>query len=98
MGIRGAFVVPHPPIIVEEVGHRREKSVEEVINAYRQVAREIAAWKPDTIIITSPHTEFYADYFHIAGGKEAVGDFEESLVHRRLHLTLPMTGNLQENL
>lgn len=77
MGIRGAFVVPHPPIIVEEVGHRREKSVEEVINAYRQVARKIAAWKPDTIIITSPHTEFYADYFHIAGGKEAVGDFEE---------------------
>lgn len=77
MGIRGAFVVPHPPIIVEEVGHRREKAVEEVIEAYQQVAREIAVMKPDTIIMTSPHTEFYADYFHISGEKGAIGDFGE---------------------
>ena len=77
MGIKGAFVVPHPPIIVEEVGHRREAAAERIIKAYQKVADEIASIAPDTIIMTSPHTQMYADYFHIAGGLEAEGDFED---------------------
>ncbi|MDD2968403.1 MAG: AmmeMemoRadiSam system protein A [Lachnospiraceae bacterium] len=77
MGIKGAFVVPHPPIIVEEVGHRREAAAERIISAYMEVAREIEAIAPDTIIITSPHTEMYSDYFHIADGVKGEGDFGE---------------------
>ena len=77
MGIVGAFVVPHPPIIVEEVGHRQEKAVETIVNAFGEIAREIATLKPDTIIMTSPHTELYSDYFHVAGGLKAEGDFGE---------------------
>ena len=74
-GIVGAFMVPHPPMIVPEVGRGSEKSVEETTRSYVRVAAEIAELKPETIIITSPHSVMYADYFHISPGAGAKGSF-----------------------
>lgn len=75
MSIAAAFMVPHPPFIVHEVGKGEEKSVQKTIDAYKRVADEIAQLKPDTIIISSPHTVMYHDYFHISPGLGAKGDF-----------------------
>ena len=75
MAILAAFMVPHPPMIVPAVGRGSEKQIQKTIDAYEQVADEIAALAPETIIITSPHTVMYADYFHISPGKGAKGDF-----------------------
>ncbi len=75
MALLGAFIVPHPPLIIPEVGKGDEKKVIDTINSYQEVARRIAALEPDTIIITSPHTIMYSDYFHISPGKTAKGDF-----------------------
>ena len=77
MPILAAFMVPHPPMIVPEVGRGSEKQIKSTIEAYERVADEIAALKPDTIIISSPHSLLYADYFHISPGKEANGSFVE---------------------
>lgn len=77
MSILAAFMVPHPPMIVPAIGRGSEKQVETTIQAYEQVAREIAALKPDTIVITSPHALMYADYFHISPGKSARGSFSD---------------------
>lgn len=74
MPIVGAFMVPHPPIMLPEVGRGEEKQIEATTMAYRQVADEIAALKPETIIISSPHSIMYADYFHISPGRFAHGD------------------------
>ena len=74
-GIIGAFMVPHPPMIVPAVGRGSEQSVEETTQSYMKVAEEIAALKPETVIITSPHSIMYADYFHISPGCEASGSF-----------------------
>ena len=75
MAILAAFMVPHPPMIVPAVGRGSEKQIQKTIDAYEQVADEIAALAPETIIITSPHSVMYADYFHISPGKGAKGDF-----------------------
>ena len=75
MGILAAFMVPHPPMIVPAVGRGGEKQIEKTTRAYERVADEIAALSPDTIIITSPHSVMYADYFHISPGRCAKGDF-----------------------
>lgn len=75
MGILAAFMVPHPPMIVPAVGRGGEKQIEKTTRAYERVADEIAALSPDTIIITSPHSVMYADYFHISPGRSAKGDF-----------------------
>ena len=73
--IVAAYMVPHPPMIVPSVGRGSEKEIEETTRAYEQVAEEIAEIEPDTIIISSPHTVMYADYFHISPGKKATGSF-----------------------
>ena len=75
MALVGAFIVPHPPLIIPEVGRGEEKKVHKTIQSYHEVAKRIAELKPDTIIITSPHTIMYSDYFHISPGKKAKGNF-----------------------
>ena len=75
MPILAGFMVPHPPMIVPAVGRGSEKQIEKTTKAYEQTADEIAALKPDTIIITSPHSIMYSDYFHISPGRKARGDF-----------------------
>ena len=70
-------MVPHPPMIVPEVGRGSEKQVEKTIKAYEKVADEIAELKPETIIISSPHSLNYYDYFHISPGAGAVGSFSD---------------------
>ena len=75
MSILAGFMVPHPPMIVPAVGRGSEKQIEATTRAYERAAGEIAALRPDTIIITSPHATMYADYFHISPGRSARGDF-----------------------
>jgi AmmeMemoRadiSam system protein A len=75
MAILGAFIVPHPPLIIPEVGKGEEKKVQRTIDSYHEVGRQIARLKPDTIIITTPHSILYSDYFHISPGPGAKGNF-----------------------
>ena len=75
MGIKAAFMVPHPPLIVPEVGKGGEKEILDTTNAYERVAKKIAEIAPDTIVITSPHSVMYGDYFHVSPGAWAVGSF-----------------------
>ena len=77
MSIVAAFMVPHPPMIVPEVGRGSENQIEKTIKAYEKVADGIAALKPETIIISSPHSVMYSDYFHISPGAHASGSFSD---------------------
>ncbi|MBQ6408500.1 MAG: AmmeMemoRadiSam system protein A [Butyrivibrio sp.] len=76
MAIVGAFAVPHPPIMLPEVGRGEEEKISATTASYEAVADEIARLKPETIVISSPHSIMYADYFHISPGKKATGDME----------------------
>ena len=73
MPILGAIIVPHPPLIIPTVGRGQERQVQATIDAYRAAAKQVADWKPDVLVITSPHTILYADYFHISPGAGAAG-------------------------
>ena len=75
MPILAAYMVPHPPMIVPDIGKGSEKQVEKTIRAYEEIAWEIAALRPETIIVSSPHSVLYADYFHVSPGETATGDF-----------------------
>ena len=75
MSIVGAFMVPHPPMIVKEVGKGSEKQITKTTESYERVAKEIKELNPETIIISSPHTLYYSDYFHICSGNNISGNF-----------------------
>lgn len=75
MSIRGAVMVPHPPLIIPEVGRGQEVGISATIAAYEKAAQHVAKLCPDTVVVTTPHSVMYADYFHISPGREAEGDF-----------------------
>ena len=72
--MKKAYVVPHPPIILPEVGRGEEKKIAKTIEAFEQIANEIAEIEPETIIISSPHAPYYSDAFYLADATEAKGD------------------------
>lgn len=74
-GIAGAVMAPHPPLIVPEVGRGQERKISDTVKAYRRAAAQMAEWKPETIVVLSPHALMYRDYFHISPGRGASGDF-----------------------
>lgn len=70
-----AYIVPHPPLIIPEIGRGKEKTIQDTIDSYKKFAKEIVAQNPDTIIISTPHSIMYSDYFHISPGDKAYGSF-----------------------
>ncbi len=75
MKILGAFMVPHPPLIVDEIGQDDIKEIQKTYDSYIEVAKEIENLKPDTIIISSPHAPLYRDYFYLPSGEYGTGSF-----------------------
>lgn len=75
MGIAAGFMVPHPPLIIPDVGRGEEKKIQKTIDAYQRAAEKIGRLQPETIVLLSPHQTLYADYFHISPGQGARGDF-----------------------
>lgn len=73
--ILGAFMVPHPPLIIPEIGRGEEQKIQSTVDAYHKVGRKIGQLRPETIILISPHQVMYADYFHISPRKRAEGNF-----------------------
>ncbi|MBO6158036.1 MAG: AmmeMemoRadiSam system protein A [Firmicutes bacterium] len=77
MSILAAYMVPHPPMIVPAIGRGSEAQIPATIQAYQEIARDVARLRPDTLIITSPHQIMYRDYFHISPGSRASGSFSQ---------------------
>lgn len=74
MPMLGAILTPHPPVLLPEVGRGPEREIAATDRAMRAAAEQVARWKPDVLIVASPHTILYGDYFHISPGKAAAGD------------------------
>lgn len=71
----GAIIVPHPPIILPEVGKGREREIQATIDAYRAAAERVSSWQPDVLIVSSPHAECWRDAFTVDMHPAAEGDF-----------------------
>lgn len=76
MGVVGAFMVPHPPLIIPNIGKGQEKSVLETIESYHKVAKEIEELQPETIVISSPHAPLFRNGFYISHEDELYGSFK----------------------
>jgi aromatic ring-opening dioxygenase LigB subunit len=59
--LKGAFIVPHPPLIIPEVGGGRQKTIQRTIDSYKRFAEQIRGLKPDVLVIATPHAAAYAD-------------------------------------
>jgi len=73
--IMNAFIMPHPPIIIPEVGGGREREAQATIDGCKVAAKKIAGIKPDTIVIISPHGPSYSNVVCLAGDSDLRGNF-----------------------
>lgn len=77
MSILSTFIVPHPPLIVPQIGKGQEEAIRKTTEAYKEIGQRIARLKPKTIVIITPHSEMYSDYIHISPADRAQGDFRD---------------------
>lgn len=70
-----AGLVPHPPILIPEIGGKETAKVEKTVLAYKKLAAELAESDPDTIIIISPHMVHFPHLFTVCGMDNLVGSF-----------------------
>ena len=57
MGVKCAALLPHPPIVIEEIGGRELKKAEKTVQGFKKTAAEIAEFKDelDLIVFITPH-------------------------------------------
>lgn len=75
MTILAAYAVPHPPLLIPEVGRGQERKVAATTEAYKKIALEAVAGEPDCVVILTPHGTVYSDYIHISPGDQGKGSF-----------------------
>ena len=75
--LMSAYLMPHPPLAVPEVGRGSEGGIAQSIASYEQIASEIASQNPDTIIVISPHAPVVRGFhkLHVFRQDTLSGDF-----------------------
>jgi len=72
--IKGAFLMPHPPIIIPEVGNGAEKDCQGLIDGLNQIGKQIKELEPETIIVITPHGPVFSDGIAIGYDEILKGD------------------------
>ena len=75
--ILGAYLTPHPPIIIEEIGRGEEKKSQDTIDAMKEIAKDIEKKSPSTIVLITPHGLLFRDAIAISGHGELKGSFKK---------------------
>lgn len=60
-GLTFACLVPHPPIMVPEVGGREVLKVESTVRAMEEVGKELKASAPEAVFFITPHSLAFQD-------------------------------------
>jgi len=71
--IVGYFAMPHPPIIIPEIGRGEETAIQETTAAFVHISEEIADLKPDTIILITPHGPMFREAITVMSDSEIFG-------------------------
>lgn len=77
MPVLAGIMLPHPPLMVAEIGRGEEAIIDQTKKACINATKFLSSFEPETVIISSPHTTNYTDYFHISPGSEASGSFAD---------------------
>lgn len=68
------ILVPHPPIMVSEVGRDEIRHVEATRKAVKAAAERLQQAKPETVVLISPHAPLFADAVAMLGDETLGGD------------------------
>lgn len=75
------YFLPHPPILVKEIGMGRENICKKTLDSLEMVAKEVYEYKPEVIIVISPHAPIYPSAIFINKSEVLYGDFGNYATH-----------------
>ena len=72
-----SIFVPHPPILVPEIGRGEEGKCPATLAAYRALAGNLAAARIDTVLLISPHAPLLREGVALLQDEILKGDFAQ---------------------
>ncbi|UTC63999.1 AmmeMemoRadiSam system protein A [Treponema sp. OMZ 788] len=57
--LKAAYIAPHPPIIIPDIGRGEEKKIASTSKALKTISEEISQIEPEAIIIITPHSKMH---------------------------------------
>ena len=75
MSLVMAAIAPHPPLLIPEIGRGELEKVKNTRLALQELSRQVAAARPETVIIITPHGPVQRDAPAIMTGSELRGSF-----------------------
>lgn len=77
MGVKCAALLPHPPIVVEEIGGRELKKAEKTVQGFKKTAAEIAEFKNelDLVVFITPHGPVFRSTASLIIKEQLQGNF-----------------------
>jgi AmmeMemoRadiSam system protein A/AmmeMemoRadiSam system protein B len=75
--ISAYYTMPHPPIIIPEVGRGEEKKIKNTYEACASIGREIAELKPEVIIVVTPHGTMFSDAISLSFESSILGSLKQ---------------------
>ena len=97
--ISAFYTMPHPPIIIPEVGRGEEKKIQNTYDACTAIGKEVKKIKPDTIILITPHGPVFRDAIAISNDKYIAGDlgqFRAPEVNFKLKINKQLTSKIMD--
>lgn len=82
MAIEKIFVLPHPPVLIEEVGGGESHQLKNTREAYECVRKEIEEIAPDLILFISPHGPVFIDAIAVYDLEEYKGSLSDFGCHK----------------
>jgi len=95
--IMGVYLMPHPPVIIPEVGKGAEKRVQKTIDALYECCEEIALQAPKTIVIITPHGPLINDCLTVMSKEKLEGNlsrFGAPMVSASLDIDTILTNEI----
>jgi AmmeMemoRadiSam system protein A/AmmeMemoRadiSam system protein B len=100
MGKIIAYVaMPHPPIIIPEVGRGEEEKIKKTYDACALIGKEIAELKPDVIIVITPHGPMFSDAIALSFENSISGSlkqFRAPEVSMNFEIDMDLTGEIMD--
>jgi len=76
-GIVFGCSVPHPPLLVPDIGRGQEKLISATSQAMEKLAEKLAQCHPQTVLIISPHGQYHSDAMGILTARSSTGDLSQ---------------------
>lgn len=95
----GYYLMPHPPIMIPEIGKGQEAQIQKTIDACYAIGQEVSGLDIDTIIIITPHGTVFHDGVALINTEVIEGDFSKfgaKEVSFKLNINTQLTSEIVE--